>query len=48
MVLNISLQADLRLVERRGREEATGEVQTLHGKMLGTKMGDRSVLVLVG
>ena len=31
----------MRLVERRGKEEATGEVHSLHGKMLGTKMGDR-------
>ena len=34
-------------MERRGREEATGEVQSLHGKMVGTKMGDRSVLVVL-
>ena len=34
-------QADLRLVERRGKEEATGEVHSLHGKMQGTRMGDR-------
>lgn len=59
---NLVLQADLRLVERRGREEATGEVSiiilvllliptfqplallqvhSLHGKLAGTKMGDR-------
>ena len=35
------VQADLRLVERRGKEEATGEVHSLHGKMQGTRMGDR-------
>jgi len=38
---NLVLQADLRLIERRAKDEATGEVQSLTGKMLGTKMGDR-------
>ena len=38
---NLVLQADLRLIERRAKDEATGEVQTLVGKMTGTKMGDR-------
>lgn len=35
------LQADVRLIERRSRDDATGEVMSLSGKMLGTKMGDR-------
>ena len=38
---NLVLQADLRLIERRAKDEATGEVQTLVGKMVGTRMGDR-------
>ena len=43
---NLVLQADLRLIERRGRDEATGEVTSLQGKLLGTKMGDRGKLEL--
>ncbi|CAB4065806.1 SNRNP200 [Lepeophtheirus salmonis] len=39
---NLVLQADLRLIEKRGRDEATGEVLSLTGKLLGTKMGDRA------
>ncbi|CAK1554439.1 unnamed protein product [Leptosia nina] len=39
---NLVLQADVRLIERRGRDEATGEVLSLAGKLTGTKMGDRS------
>ena len=35
------LQADRSLIERRGRDEATGEVVSLVGKLTGTKMGDR-------
>ncbi len=35
------LQADRSLIERRGRDEATGEVMSLVGKLSGTKMGDR-------
>ena len=38
---NLVLQADTRLIEKRGRDEATGEVMSLTGKMLGTKMGDK-------
>ena len=38
---NLVLQADLRLIDRRGRDEATGEVISLQGKLLGTKMGDK-------
>ncbi|KAJ0170074.1 hypothetical protein K1T71_014680 [Dendrolimus kikuchii] len=39
---NLVLQADVRLIERRGRDEATGEVLSLAGKLTGTKMGDRA------
>ncbi|XP_045489788.1 putative U5 small nuclear ribonucleoprotein 200 kDa helicase [Pieris rapae] len=39
---NLVLQADVRLIERRGRDEATGEVLSLSGKLTGTKMGDRA------
>lgn len=35
------LQVDRSLIDRRGKDEATGEVQSLVGKLLGTKMGDR-------
>ena len=35
------LQADRTLIERRGRDEATGEVMSLSGKLTGTRMGDR-------
>lgn len=38
---NLVLQADTRLIERRSRDEATGEVVTLVGKLDGTRMGDR-------
>ena len=38
---NLVLQADTRLIERRGRDEATGEVCSLSGKLLGTRMGDK-------
>ncbi|XP_014233112.1 putative U5 small nuclear ribonucleoprotein 200 kDa helicase [Trichogramma pretiosum] len=39
---NLVLQADVRLIERRSRDEATGEVMSLVGKLDGTKMGDRA------
>ncbi|KAK9891555.1 hypothetical protein WA026_015516 [Henosepilachna vigintioctopunctata] len=39
---NLVLQADVRLIERRSRDEATGEVMSLVGKLSGTKMGDKS------
>lgn len=35
------LQADIRLIERPRRDEATGEVCSLVGKLEGTRMGDR-------
>ena len=31
----------MRLIERRAKDEATGEVVSLSNKMSGTKMGDR-------
>ena len=43
---NLVLQADLRLIDRRGRDEATGEVMSLQGKLLGTKMGDKCKILL--
>ncbi|XP_044756152.1 putative U5 small nuclear ribonucleoprotein 200 kDa helicase [Coccinella septempunctata] len=39
---NLVLQADVRLIERRSRDEATGEVMSLVGKLSGTKMGDKA------
>ncbi len=39
---NLVLQADKSLIERRGRNEATGEVLSLTGHLKGTKMGDRA------
>lgn len=39
---NLVLQADIRLIERPRRDEATGEVVSLVGKLEGTKMGDRA------
>jgi pre-mRNA-splicing helicase BRR2 len=39
---NLVLQADVRLIERPRRDEATGEVVSLVGKLEGTKMGDRA------
>lgn len=44
---NLVLQADLRLIDRRGRDEATGEVMSLTGKLIGTKMGDKGKLKLL-
>ncbi|XP_076060028.1 U5 small nuclear ribonucleoprotein l(3)72Ab [Oratosquilla oratoria] len=38
---NLVLQADVRLIERRSKDEATGEVMSLTGKLEGTRMGDR-------
>lgn len=40
---NLVLQADIRLIERPRRDEATGEVLSLVGKLDGTKMGDRAM-----
>ena len=38
---NLVLQADRSLIERRSRDEATGEVVSLVGHLSGTKMGDK-------
>uniref|UniRef100_T1JH32 U5 small nuclear ribonucleoprotein 200 kDa helicase n=1 Tax=Strigamia maritima TaxID=126957 RepID=T1JH32_STRMM len=38
---NLVLQADTRLIDRRGRDEATGEVVSLGGRLEGSRMGDR-------
>jgi pre-mRNA-splicing helicase BRR2 len=35
------LQADRKLMDRRVRDESTGEAKTLVGKLSGTRMGDR-------
>ena len=40
---NLVLQPDRNLVDRRPRDEATGEVLSLSGKLLGTRMGDKFV-----
>ncbi len=39
---NLVLQVDKSLIDRRGRNEATGEVLSLTGHLKGTKMGDRA------
>ena len=38
---NLVLQADKSLIERRSRNEATGEVLSLVGHLTGSRMGDR-------
>ena len=38
---NLVLQADVRLIDRRARDEATGEVMTLAGKLDRKRMGDK-------
>ena len=40
---NLVLQPDRNLVDRRPRDEATGEVLSLSGKLTGTRMGDKFV-----
>ena len=35
------LQADRTLIDRRSKDEATGEVQSLAGRLVGQKMGDK-------
>ena len=40
---NLVLQVDRQLVDKRSRNEATGEVKSLSGKLTGTKMGDRAI-----
>ncbi|CAF1258343.1 unnamed protein product, partial [Didymodactylos carnosus] len=39
---NLVLQVDKSLIDRRLRDEATGEVLSLSSHMLGTKMGDKA------
>ncbi|KAK6185571.1 hypothetical protein SNE40_007775 [Patella caerulea] len=39
---NLVLQVDRTLIDRRARDEATGEVMSLTGKLIGTKMGDKA------
>jgi pre-mRNA-splicing helicase BRR2 len=36
------LQADRSLIDRRARDESTGEVVSLTGKLIGTRMGDKA------
>ncbi|XP_074640358.1 U5 small nuclear ribonucleoprotein 200 kDa helicase-like [Tubulanus polymorphus] len=40
---NLVLQADRSLIDRRARDEATGEVLSLVGKITGTRMGDKAL-----
>ena len=40
---NLVLQADTRLIEKRSRDEATGEVVSLAGKLIGKGMGDKAL-----
>ena len=40
---NLVLQVDRSQIERRGKDEATGEVQSLVGKLHGYRMGDRYI-----
>ncbi|XP_067656314.1 U5 small nuclear ribonucleoprotein 200 kDa helicase-like isoform X1 [Haliotis asinina] len=39
---NLVLQVDRSLIDRRARDESTGEVMSLVGKITGTRMGDRA------
>lgn len=39
---NLVLQADRSLIDRRARDEATGEVMSLVGHLTNTRMGDKS------
>ena len=41
---NLVLQVDRQLVDKRSRNEATGEVKSLSGRLIGTKMGDRAIV----
>jgi pre-mRNA-splicing helicase BRR2 len=40
---NLVLQADKSIIDKRDRDESTGEVQSLVGKLDGTRMGDRYI-----
>lgn len=37
------MQADRSLIEKRARDEPTGEVTSLVGKITGTRMGDKAM-----
>ena len=39
---NLVLQADRSLISRIGRDEATGEVQSMRGRLEGWRMGDKA------
>lgn len=39
---NLVLSVDRSLIDRRARDEATGEVMSLVGKLVGTRMGDKA------
>lgn len=39
---NLVLSVDRSLIDRRARDEATGEVMSLTGKLQGTRMGDKA------
>lgn len=39
---NLVLQADRSLISRVGRDEATGEVQSVRGRLEGWRMGDKA------
>ena len=40
---NLVLSVDRTLIDRRGRDEATGEVMSLVGKLAGSRMGDKAL-----
>ena len=40
---NHVLSVDRTLIDRRARDEATGEVMSLVGKLTGTRMGDKAL-----
>ena len=40
---NLVLQVDRQLVDKRAKNEATGEVKSLVGRLGASKMGDRAV-----
>ena len=40
---NLVLSVDRTLIDRRARDEATGEVMSLVSKLTGTRMGDRAL-----
>ena len=40
---NLVLSVDRTLIDRRARDEATGEVMSLVGKLTGSRMGDKAL-----